>query len=88
MQKPTRATIYINELDILTEVVPKREFQAGERVGKEDIAGITELKFANVTIPEDNAIIFYFCVGWRRGIFFDFRPNYSDVKLVVSPVRS
>jgi hypothetical protein len=81
MHKPNKATVYINELEIVTEAISKRPINVGEEIRRDDIAGITSLKFSNVPIQPNNGIAFYFSVGWRRGFFFDFRPNYSDVEL-------
>lgn len=76
-RQTSKAVVYINELKIIIDTVTKRTASAGELVTKQDIAGIASLRFDNVPIPDQNGLIFYFSVGWKRGIFFDFRPNTS-----------
>jgi hypothetical protein len=81
LEKPNKAIVYTNELEILLDFISKRDVKIGDGVAKDDIAGVIGLRFNNVSVPNDNGIIFYFSVGWRRGLFFDFRPNSSDEKL-------
>lgn len=81
IDKNKKATVYINELDFIGKMIPKRDIQKGEPILKRDIAGIIELYFKDLSIPKDNGIAFYFSIGWRRGFFFDYRPLKSEIKL-------
>lgn len=72
-------TVYINELEIITKVITKTDITVGEIISKEHIGGVLSLSFNNATIPDTNGVIFYFHVDWKRGIFFDFRPNASPL---------
>lgn len=82
LDKTKKATVYVNELQIGLEIIPKRDIKKGETVNKLDIAGLRKLFLTDISIPEDNGIIFYFSVGWKRGFFFDFRPlRDPNVKL-------
>lgn len=72
------ASVYINEPRIIVETIAQRTVQAGERITLHDVMGVRRLTFDNLTIPDDAGIAFFFSVGWRRGFFFDFRPNSGD----------
>lgn len=82
VDRSLKATVYINELDMILTTIPKRDVDAGEVVLKFDIAGLLDLSFRNLPIPNDNGIYFYFSVGWRRGFFFDISPLDSSVASV------
>lgn len=74
VRRDASATVYVNELELTAKARIKRGLKAGEAVYKDDIAGVQSLAFGNVKIPEDAGIVFIFCVGWRRAMYFDFRP--------------
>lgn len=76
------ADLYINEVPILLKIISKRDILAQEAVTINDIADITELRFADyVYIKENYKLIFCFKVGWKFGLYFDFHnhtnPHYS-----------
>jgi hypothetical protein len=70
-----QANVYVNELGLVLETMSRTARKAGEVVTRDDILGVRSLKFQNLLIGNDEAIIFYFSSGWRRGLFFDLRPN-------------
>lgn len=72
------ATIYINELKQYAEMIATRAIKKGEPVTFEDCVGVSSLSFPDISIPIDKSIIFFFSVGWKRGMYFDFRPNHPD----------
>ncbi len=74
IRKDKTATVYVNELDIIGEMLSKRSIKAGEAIRKDDVAGIKSIKINNVSIPSNAGFIFVFSVGWRKGLFYDFSP--------------
>lgn len=74
IKKDKTATVYVNELDIIGEILSKRSVKAGEAIQTNDVAGIKSIKLKNVSIPSNAGFFFVFSVGWRKGIFYDFLP--------------
>lgn len=72
------ATIYVNELRILSEVRVKRPIKAGDPVLTGDVADITEISFDGVDIPPTAGVLFIFSIGWRRGLFYDLAPLQNN----------
>jgi hypothetical protein len=67
------ATVYVNELEIHSMVRATRPMEAGEKVGRSDIAEITSLDLG-VDLPADAGFVFLFSTGWRKGLYYDFGP--------------
>lgn len=68
-------TVYINEFDIITRVRSKADsIQKGDMVYDDDIADVESLSFGEILLQKDQAIVFIFSWGWRKGLFFDFSP--------------
>jgi hypothetical protein len=72
------ASVYINEFDLQLKVVSRRDAEAGEKVYWRDIGGVGALRFPNIDIPQSAALIFYFSVGWRRGLYFNLMPLQGE----------
>ncbi|MEW6028048.1 MAG: hypothetical protein ACOYZ8_14995 [Chloroflexota bacterium] len=74
IHRDKRATVYVNELNLILKIRPKRAInKKGESVFQDDIAEIERLSFENeIKISGDVGIIFVFSTGWRKGLFFDF----------------
>ena len=68
-----KATVYVNELEQRTSVRFARSVEAGEPVTKDDFVDVERLELG-VRIPDDAGVLFIFSVGWRKGLFYDFRP--------------
>jgi hypothetical protein len=68
------ASVYINEFDLQLKVISRRTANAGEKMYRKDIGGIGAVRFPDIEIPQTAAVIFYFSVGWRRGLYFDLLP--------------
>ena len=66
-------TVYLNELDLRSKVRAARPVRAGDAVFKDDIADIEDID-VGVRIPDNAGFLFVFSVGWRKGLFYDFRP--------------
>ncbi|WP_404308679.1 hypothetical protein [Neorhodopirellula lusitana] len=67
-------TAYVNELKLHAMFRVGRSIEAGESVFKNDIVDIHSFGFDDVKIPDDVGVLFVFSVGWRKGLFFDYRP--------------
>jgi hypothetical protein len=70
------ATVYLNELVPTAKIQVKAKkdgMRAGEPVMIEDIADIVEIELG-VEVPPDSGIVYMFSWGWRKALFFDFRP--------------
>jgi hypothetical protein len=50
-------TVYINELEIIASVKPKRAIKKGEQVLDRDIADVHKIAFKGVKVPEDAGVI-------------------------------
>jgi hypothetical protein len=74
------ATVYINELTLRGRFKIKRPFAEGEAVYSNDIADIEMIELLlgdkDVAPPSDAAVLLIFSVGWRKGLFYDFRPLF------------
>jgi hypothetical protein len=47
------ATVYINELDLITTCRPARPIRKGEPIFKDDIIDISDARFAGIEVPND-----------------------------------
>ena len=74
------ATVYVNELKLITSCRPARTVPRGEALTKDDIIELREAEFEGVTIPSDAGTLLICSSGWRKGIFFDFGPLCPDLK--------
>jgi hypothetical protein len=68
------ATVYVNELIIKSKVLVKRAVKAGEEVYKDDIGDVKSVLLEGVNVPDDAGFLILFSVGWRKGLYYDFRP--------------
>jgi hypothetical protein len=74
------ATVYVNEIVFLAEVVNKgRDMEAGQPVYTDDIADVRKLSFKDrdlqdIIIPPDAGVLFLFSEGWRKGFYYDLKP--------------
>lgn len=80
------ASLYVNEIVSRALIRPKRDIEGGEKVYTDDIADIAALRlstgtlsdqgltYADITLPEDAGVIVLLSDGWKKGIFFDFKP--------------
>jgi hypothetical protein len=53
IRKGAKATVFINELDIIGVVRAKGGVSAGDPVSKDDIANIHAVEFAGLDLPAD-----------------------------------
>jgi hypothetical protein len=84
MRQDKTATVYVNEIFFLAEVLNKgRDMEAGQPVYTDDIADVRKLSFKDfnlkdITIPPDAGVLFLFSQGWRKGFYFDLKPFASE----------
>ena len=69
----SKATVYVNELELQGTIRPRRQVKAGSGLTKDDFADVVRLDLG-VEVPDDAGILFVFSIGWRKGLFFDFGP--------------
>jgi hypothetical protein len=68
------ATVYVNELNLVSSVRVSCAIRAGQAVRKDDIVDFGECRFDGIDIPADSGVILLCSAGWRRGVLFDFGP--------------
>jgi hypothetical protein len=71
------AKVYVNDLSIIMRMVSRRAIKAGEPVSNKEIGGISAVRFEGIELPPTSVVVFYFTLGWRRGLFFDFGPLHD-----------
>jgi hypothetical protein len=64
---------YINELNFKAQVKVNRALEAGSQVYLRDIDDILSFE-PNVEVPDDCAVVVVRSSGWKRSLYFDFRP--------------
>jgi hypothetical protein len=67
----------MNEPSLLLKMVGRRTVKAGENIYQKDVGGISAVKFVDLEVAPTSAIIFYFSIGWRHGLFFDLTPLHG-----------
>jgi hypothetical protein len=65
------ADVYVNDIDVVIEMMGKRDITVGEFVSLNDIADIRRVKLPDIEIKDTDRVIYCFKVGWRFGLFFD-----------------
>jgi len=67
------ADVYIN-FPFQAKMMAKCKPEAGKPIYLNEIADIAELRFPDITIKENDSVVFCFKKGWKFGLFFDFCP--------------
>lgn len=78
IHRDKRATVYLNELPLRSQVRVKRAVKAGEPVTTNDILDVERLVFCDVNIPADAGYVAVVSVGWRKAVIFDYAPLAPD----------
>lgn len=68
------AKVYVNELKQLGRIKPKGDFNKGDAVYDDDVVDLHELRFEGIELPQDHGVLVVLSHGWRKGLYFDFRP--------------
>jgi len=75
LSREGKAIVYVNHLPIMLKIMARRSLEAGEQVKRSDIGPIAEVILGDIEVPPATAVLFYFSVGWRRGVYVDFMPH-------------
>ena len=74
------ANVYINEVSAILTTRVRRSVKAGQPVSTDDISEIQKMEFHGIDVPAHAGIIYFFSIGWRRGLFYDFGPLHGEEK--------
>lgn len=74
------ADIYINDFPELAKVKVKNSTKAGEKIYRNNVSDISDLRFSDIKIKEDDAIIYCLRTDWRFSLYFDFT---REIKLEI-----
>lgn len=74
VDKDNRATVIINELEIIISGYTKKAVEAGDQITVNDIAHIRKAEIKN-HLQANEKFIFIFNIGWLRGACFDLTPR-------------
>lgn len=66
------ADLFINDFSEIYKVKVNRSIEKGQPVYTKDIEDIAELRFVNVEIKSNDALLYCTKIGWKFGLFFDF----------------
>jgi hypothetical protein len=66
------ADVHVNDFQTLAKMRVTRDVAAGEVVSAEDVSDIAEVKFPDIEIKADDAIIYGVRTEWRFSLYFDF----------------
>lgn len=80
IRRDRTATLYINEPKVYADIQAKEHLPAHSLVSKDQIADVRALQFADIDVPPDVGLMFFFTVNWRRGLFYDFWPLQPEPK--------
>jgi hypothetical protein len=80
LRRDKSAVVYLNEVQFVSTVRPKRTVKAGEAVMCDDIADIGPMQMVGIDVPDDAGVVVFFSHGWRRGLFFDLSPLGKDAE--------
>ncbi len=71
IRRDKTATVYVNEVQLIGQARLKGPCKKGEAFTADRILDMGPMRFRDVDIPSDAAIVYVFSVGWRKGFFFD-----------------
>jgi len=73
--------------DVYAGCIPKRlKFRAkqfipaGAPISNSHLADVTEMRFVDIDVESTDSIVYCFRIGWRFGLYFDFRPTTGYVR--------
>ena len=66
-------TVWVNELEVQAQALPRRPIEKGEPITADDIADVRSVSLG-VDIPPDAGFAFAYENDWERAYFFDFAP--------------
>lgn len=68
------ASVYVNEILFLTEVEVGDDAQKEGTIREDDITSVERMVPEGIDISNEDGLMVLISVGWRKGLFFDFRP--------------
>ena len=74
------AKVYVNEVSAILTARAKGTVSAGQPMAKDDIADIEKMEFVDIETPRSAGFIYFFSIGWRRELFYDFGPLIGEEK--------
>lgn len=78
IRRDRSATVYVNELHLVSKIRIARACEAGEAIYKDDIIDITETRLGELDVPDDVGVICVLSQGWRKAVLFDFAAFAGD----------
>ena len=75
VHKDKIAELHVNGMQMVVEILAKRDLKAGEMVLSRDIADVRRVKYQNITFLPSDKVFICFKVGWKFGMFFDLADN-------------
>src|SRR2546427_3465094 len=67
--------LYLNDFPVEIEAQARRNIEAGEAGGEDDLGDIRRLRFPTVTVATTDKGIYCFKSGWKFGLYFDLEPR-------------
>ncbi|MFH1011023.1 MAG: hypothetical protein V1784_07300, partial [bacterium] len=75
IRKDCTATVYVNEVAFVGQMQSKKDaIKKDDPVFTDDIADVIKLTPKDIIVPPDAGIVIILSAGWRKGVFFDYRP--------------
>jgi len=65
-------------MEMVYKQIPKTGINKGDPITRENIADIRKINLPNIEFIPNYAKIYFFSIGWRRGIFVDFSPLHEN----------
>ncbi len=80
IHSPQKTVLFIDDALPYNAVVrSRRKIEAGEMIGKNDIAGVDRIVIEReIVIPADAGISLMLSHRWKRAFFFDYRPHDTN----------
>jgi hypothetical protein len=66
--------LHINDFGLIGQVQTREAVEAGAPVLKHQVADVIRVEPDGITVPDDAGVLFVFSVGWRKAVYYDYRP--------------
>lgn len=81
MKKNGDCILYVDP-PLILQILVKESMEKGSPVSKNQIGDIRKVIFDNISIEEDDGIIYFLSDNWRHGIYFNFRDHRNPIDKV------
>ena len=71
LHKDGTADFHLGDIQMVVEILAKRDIKAGEAIYGNDIGDIRRIKYQNLVYSTTDKVFVCFKVGWKFGLFFD-----------------